>query len=58
MIYAVINTNVIVSSLITKNTKAATYQVMQHVFRGDVIPLPMKMTASFMKSPCLLMTPS
>lgn len=39
MIYAVIDTNVIVSALITKHHDAATYKVLSHVFSGDVVPL-------------------
>ena len=39
MIYAVIDTNVVVSSLITKNNHAATYLVMRHLFEGHVTPL-------------------
>ncbi len=39
MIYAVIDTNVIVSALITKHDDAATYKVLTHVVQGHVIPL-------------------
>lgn len=39
MIYAVIDTNVIVSALITKHHDAATCKVLLHVVRGDVTPL-------------------
>ncbi len=38
MIYAVIDTNVIVSALITKHSDAATYRVLTHVFQGDIVP--------------------
>ncbi len=37
--YAVIDTNVIVSALITKNPESATVHVMRAVLRGDIIPL-------------------
>lgn len=39
MIYAVIDTNVIVSALITKHDDAATYRVLTHVAQGDIIPI-------------------
>lgn len=39
MIYAVIDTNVIVSALITKHSDAATYKVLTHITHGDVVPL-------------------
>lgn len=39
MIYAVIDTNVIVSALITKNPKSATVKVMEAVLGGDVVPI-------------------
>lgn len=37
--YAVIDTNVLVSALITKNDDAATVQVIKGIFKGKVIPL-------------------
>ena len=39
MIYAVIDTNVIVASLLTKHHDSATARVMDAVFSGKVIPL-------------------
>ena len=39
MIYAVIDTNVIVSSLLTRNHDSATARVMNAVYDGKVIPL-------------------
>ncbi len=39
MIYAVIDTNVIVSALITKNPNAATVQVLKAVLSGEVVPV-------------------
>ncbi len=39
MIYAVIDTNVIVSALITKNPKAATVKVLEAVLTGEVVPV-------------------
>lgn len=39
MIYAVIDTNVVVSALITKHRDAATYKVMQYIVDGLVAPL-------------------
>ena len=39
MIYAVIDTNVIVSSLLTRNHDSATARVMNAVYEGKVIPL-------------------
>ena len=49
--YAVINTNVLVSSLITKNNESATVRVVQKIFSGEVIPLfssdILKSTAKF-----------
>ena len=39
MIYAVIDTNVIVSSLLTRNQDSATARVMNAVYEGKVIPL-------------------
>ncbi|MGN0592674.1 MAG: putative toxin-antitoxin system toxin component, PIN family [Ruminococcus sp.] len=38
-LYAVIDTNVLVSALITKNDSAATLQVMKAVLSGKIIPL-------------------
>lgn len=39
MIYAVIDTNVIVSALITKHHESATFKVLYHVISGDIVPL-------------------
>ena len=40
MIYqAVIDTNVIISALLSKNEDAATVQIMQKMFDGEIIPL-------------------
>lgn len=39
MIYAVIDTNVIVASLLTRNHDSATARVMNAVYAGKVIPL-------------------
>jgi putative PIN family toxin of toxin-antitoxin system len=39
MVYAVIDTNVIVASLLTKHHDSATARVMDAVFSGKVIPL-------------------
>ena len=39
MIYAVIDTNVIVSALITKNSEAATMHVIRAVLNGQVVPV-------------------
>lgn len=39
MVYAVIDTNVIVASLLTKHHDSATVRVMDAVFSGKVIPL-------------------
>ena len=39
MIYAVIDTNVIVSALITKNSEAATIHVIRAVLNGQVVPV-------------------
>lgn len=39
MIYAVIDTNVIVSSLLTRNHDSATARVMNAVYEGKVLPL-------------------
>lgn len=37
--YAVIDTNVIVSALISSHSNAATVLMLQHVFDGNVVPL-------------------
>ena len=39
MIYVVIDTNVIVSALITKNPNAATTQVLELALMGEIVPL-------------------
>ena len=37
--YAVIDTNVLISALLSKNADAATVQVLDAVFDGKIIPL-------------------
>ena len=39
LVYAVIDTNVFISALITKNEEAPTVKVLEAVLRGDIIPL-------------------
>lgn len=39
MVYAVIDTNVFISALITKNHEAATVKVVEAVLKGDIVPL-------------------
>ena len=39
MVYAVIDTNVFVSALITKNSEASTVKVLEAVLIGDIVPL-------------------
>jgi putative PIN family toxin of toxin-antitoxin system len=39
MIYAVIDTNVLVSALITHNSAAATVAVVGHLLSGDITPV-------------------
>ena len=39
MIYAVIDTNVLVSSLLTHNEQSATIQVMEAMFSNKIVPL-------------------
>ena len=39
MIYAVIDTNVLVSALLTHNKQSATFQVMEAMFANKIIPL-------------------
>jgi predicted nucleic acid-binding protein len=39
MICAVIDTNVIVSALITHNSAAATVAVVEHILSGDITPV-------------------
>ena len=43
MIYAVIDTNVIVSSYLTHHEDSATRQVVNAVYEGRINPLPLKM---------------
>ena len=38
-IYAVIDTNVFISALITKNSEASTVKVLEAVLKGDIVPL-------------------
>lgn len=37
--YAVIDTNVLVSALLTSHSNASTVQVIEKIFVGEVIPL-------------------
>ena len=39
MIYAVIDTNVFVSALMSHNTNSATYKVVEYVLHGKIAPL-------------------
>ena len=39
LIYAVIDTNVFISALITKNCEASTVKVLEAVLKGDIVPL-------------------
>lgn len=39
MIYAVIDTNVFISALITKNMQSPTVKVMEAVLSGEIVPL-------------------
>ncbi len=39
LVYAVIDTNVLISALITKNQEAATVRVLEAVLGGDLTPL-------------------
>ena len=39
MIYAVIDTNVLVSALLTKNVEAATVKVLNAIFQGMIVPM-------------------
>ena len=39
MIYAVIDTNVVVSALLSKNQESATVKVFKYVLEGDITPL-------------------
>ena len=39
MIYAVIDTNVLVSALFTKNIEAATVKVLNAMFEGKIVPI-------------------
>ena len=39
LVYAVIDTNVFISALITKNSEASTVKVLEAVLKGDIIPL-------------------
>ena len=39
MVYAVIDTNILVSSFITKNATAATRKVVNSLFSGRIVPL-------------------
>lgn len=39
MVYAVIDTNVFISALITKNNGSSTVKVMEAVLKGDIVPL-------------------
>ena len=37
--FAVLDTNVLVSALLSKNKDAATVQVMEHLWSGEIIPV-------------------
>ena len=39
MIYAVIDTNVMVSAMLTHNIQSATFKVMEAMFENQIIPL-------------------
>ena len=39
LVYAVIDTNVFISALITKNSEASTVKVLEAVLIGDIVPL-------------------
>lgn len=39
MIYAVIDTNVLVSAMLTHNKQSATFQIMEAMFANKIIPL-------------------
>ena len=39
MVYAVIDTNVFISALITKNSEASTVKVLEAVLKGEIVPL-------------------
>lgn len=39
MIYAVIDTNVLVSALLTQNDESATVKVLDAIFQGKIVPL-------------------
>ena len=39
LVYAVIDTNVFISALITKNSEASTVKVVEAVLKGDIVPL-------------------
>lgn len=39
LVYAVIDTNVFISALITKNSEASTVKVLEAVLKGDIVPL-------------------
>ena len=39
LVYAVVDTNVFISALITKNSEASTVKVLEAVLRGDIVPL-------------------
>ena len=39
MIYAVIDTNVFVSALFSKNINVATVKVLDAIFQGKIVPL-------------------
>ena len=38
-VFAVIDTNVIVSALLARNPDAATVKVLEAFFQGDIVPL-------------------
>lgn len=39
MIYAVIDTNVLVSAAISRNSLSSTVKVISHMFEGDIVPV-------------------
>jgi putative PIN family toxin of toxin-antitoxin system len=39
MIYVVVDTNVLVSALLSKNPSSPTVQILEHLLNGDITPL-------------------
>ena len=50
MIYAVIDTNVLVSAMLTHNKQSATFLVMEAMFANKIIPLYKKRLSMNMKT--------